>query len=55
MERITQDVLYGLKNPDDESASMPVTKLTILSSAGDSESDRIPFFVNAMYSMKNKL
>ena len=43
------------KNPDDESASLPVTKLTILPSVGDSESDRIPFFVvNVMYSMKKE-
>ena len=53
IQAVTGSLLF--ENPDDESASLPVTKLTILPSVGDSESDRIPFFVvNVMYSMKKE-
>ena len=53
IQAVTSSLLF--ENPDDESASLPVTKLTILPSVGDSESDRIPFFVvNVMYSMKKE-
>ena len=41
--RSTKRIQAVFENPDDESASLPVTKLTILPSVGDSESDRIPF------------
>ena len=41
IQAVTGSLLF--ENPDDESASLPVTKLTILPSVGDSESDRIPF------------
>ena len=41
IQAVTSSLLF--ENPDDESASLPVTKLTILPSVGDSESDRIPF------------